>query len=162
MAPLCPAEVSNQRREMMEKEPPFTPETLAERWGCTAKKIRDMCNAGELRHFRIGKKLIRIPFSAACEREPTLTATVAGEDSAGLSSYCDEPHVRSMPVPKVVGSRRIWDREALRAAFKALPDKASRNSWDESDTHPMHPDEAAALAALHGAGVRLAKRKRAK
>lgn len=36
-----------------------------------------------------------------------------------------------MPPPKVVGSRRIWDREALKAAFKALPEKARRDSWDE-------------------------------
>lgn len=36
-----------------------------------------------------------------------------------------------MPPAKVVGSRRIWDREALKAAFKALPDKARGNSWDE-------------------------------
>ena len=36
-----------------------------------------------------------------------------------------------MPPPKVVGSRRIWDREALKAAFKALPDKTRGNTWDE-------------------------------
>lgn len=38
---------------------------------------------------------------------------------------------REMPQPKMVGSRRIWDREALKAAFKALPEKRKGSSWDE-------------------------------
>lgn len=39
-----------------------------------------------------------------------------------------------MPGPKVIGSRRIWDREALKAAFKALPEKTKGNSWDEDQS----------------------------
>jgi excisionase family DNA binding protein len=39
---------------------PFSPETLAERWDCSAEKVRQMVNRGELRGFRLGK-LIRIP-----------------------------------------------------------------------------------------------------
>ena len=39
---------------------PYTPETLAERWGCSAEKIRQMFHNGELTGFRLGK-LIRIP-----------------------------------------------------------------------------------------------------
>src|SRR5262245_875472 len=39
---------------------PYTPETLAERWGCSAEKIRLMFHNGELAGFRLGK-LIRIP-----------------------------------------------------------------------------------------------------
>lgn len=39
----------------------------------------------------------------------------------------------SMPTPKKVRSRRIWDREALRIAFKALPGGDEGNDWDESD-----------------------------
>jgi excisionase family DNA binding protein len=38
---------------------PFSPETLAERWGCSAEKIRQMVHRGELPGFRLGK-LIRI------------------------------------------------------------------------------------------------------
>jgi excisionase family DNA binding protein len=38
---------------------PFSPETLAERWGCSAEKVRQMVHRGELRGFRLGK-LIRI------------------------------------------------------------------------------------------------------
>ena len=39
---------------------PFTPETLAIRWSCSAEKVRQMLNRGELAGFRLGK-LIRIP-----------------------------------------------------------------------------------------------------
>ena len=39
---------------------PFTPETLGERWGCSAEKVRQMFHSGELPGFRLGK-LIRIP-----------------------------------------------------------------------------------------------------
>ena len=38
---------------------PFSPETLAERWGCSSEKIRQMVHSGELAGFRLGK-LIRI------------------------------------------------------------------------------------------------------
>ena len=39
---------------------PFTPETLADRWGCSSEKIRQMVKRGELQGFRLGK-LYRIP-----------------------------------------------------------------------------------------------------
>lgn len=41
---------------------PYSPETLADRWGCSAQKVRNMIAAGELAGFRLGK-LIRIPAS---------------------------------------------------------------------------------------------------
>lgn len=39
---------------------PYSPQTLAARWGCSAEKIRIMCKNGELASFTLGK-LIRIP-----------------------------------------------------------------------------------------------------
>lgn len=41
---------------------------LAEHWGCSDEKIRQMCNAGSLRHFKIGKHY-RIPADAVEEYE---------------------------------------------------------------------------------------------
>jgi excisionase family DNA binding protein len=41
-------------------EKPFTPESLGERWSCSAEKVRQMVHRGELLGFRLGK-LIRIP-----------------------------------------------------------------------------------------------------
>jgi excisionase family DNA binding protein len=42
---------------------PFTPETLADRWGCSSNHIRNLVNRGILRAFRAGR-LIRIPAEA--------------------------------------------------------------------------------------------------
>ena len=39
---------------------PYSPETLADRWGCSSEKVRQMFHLGELNGFRLGK-LIRIP-----------------------------------------------------------------------------------------------------
>jgi excisionase family DNA binding protein len=39
---------------------PFSPETLGAHWGCSSEKIRQMCRAGEIASFRLGK-LYRIP-----------------------------------------------------------------------------------------------------
>lgn len=41
---------------------PYSPQTLADHWGCSAEKIRLMCKDGELSSFTLGK-LIRIPAS---------------------------------------------------------------------------------------------------
>jgi excisionase family DNA binding protein len=41
-------------------EKPYSPETLADRWGCSAEKVRIMYHNGEIAGFRLGK-LIRIP-----------------------------------------------------------------------------------------------------
>ena len=40
---------------------PYSPETLAERWGCTPSHVRKMVRRGDLRAFRLGGKLLRIP-----------------------------------------------------------------------------------------------------
>ena len=36
-------------------ERPYSPETLADRWGCSAEKVRTMYRNGELDGFRLGK-----------------------------------------------------------------------------------------------------------
>lgn len=38
----------------------FTAESLAEYWGCSSKNIRNLVARGELRHFKLGGKLLRI------------------------------------------------------------------------------------------------------
>lgn len=40
--------------------PVFTPASLAERWDCSERHIRNLISSGELRCFRLGKKLFRI------------------------------------------------------------------------------------------------------
>ena len=35
-----------------------------------------------------------------------------------------------MPSPKIVNSRRVWDRRELDMCFDALPSKEARDPWD--------------------------------
>ena len=69
---------------------PFTPETLAERWGCSSEKIRQMYHLGELHGFRLGR-LIRIPANEV-ERIECQSIDLSGteESSASHSLNRDE------------------------------------------------------------------------
>lgn len=59
---------------------PFSPETLAERWGCSAEKVRGMYRSGELPGFRLGK-LIRIPANEVERYECQSTPSHGTEES---------------------------------------------------------------------------------
>ena len=45
---------------MTARQTPFTPETLADRWQCSPRHIRNMIRDGRLPGFRLGGKLLRI------------------------------------------------------------------------------------------------------
>lgn len=62
---------------------PFSPETLAARWCCSAEKIRTMYRDGELSGFRLGK-LIRIPASEV-ERYECQTTDWSNTERNGAS-----------------------------------------------------------------------------
>lgn len=47
----------------------FTPRTLAARWHCSERHVRNMIDRGEIRYFRLGGKLLRIPADAVDEIE---------------------------------------------------------------------------------------------
>lgn len=59
---------------------PFSPETLADRWGCSSEKIRRMYHDGELVGFRLGK-LIRIPANEVERVECLNTQSESTEES---------------------------------------------------------------------------------
>jgi excisionase family DNA binding protein len=46
---------------------PYTPATLAAEWNCSEHHVRNLINRGELRAFRLGHKLFRIPAEAVEE-----------------------------------------------------------------------------------------------
>ena len=52
---------------------PYSPETLAERWGVSANAVRKRCASGDLPHFRFGK-LYRIPADVVEEFEACQTS----------------------------------------------------------------------------------------
>lgn len=69
---------------------PYSPETLADRWGCSSEKIRQMCRRGELPYFRLGK-LIRIPANEV-ERVECLTGGSSSTE-ANTASLTEVPAV---------------------------------------------------------------------
>ncbi|ASK88508.1 hypothetical protein [Sphingorhabdus sp. SMR4y] len=62
---------------------PYSPQTLAERWGCSDEKIRLMYRSGELAGFTLGK-LIRIP-AHEVERYECLTGDLPDTEENGRS-----------------------------------------------------------------------------
>jgi excisionase family DNA binding protein len=79
---------------------PFTPESLGERWGCSAEKIRQMFHSGELAGFRLGK-LIRIP-AVEVERFECALQPVQDTNSSRIEESSPS---RSDAVRTAVGSR---------------------------------------------------------
>ncbi|MBX3504485.1 MAG: excisionase family DNA-binding protein [Parvibaculum sp.] len=67
---------------------PFTPETLAARWGCTSKTIRRMIRRGEIRSFTVGARLVRIP---ADEVERVEACQISGSENIAENSSSSGP-----------------------------------------------------------------------
>jgi excisionase family DNA binding protein len=65
----------------------YTPHTLAQKWDCSERHIRNLIKKGELRAFPLGRKLLRIPADAVEEFEQCPTTKSDGcEESSALSS----------------------------------------------------------------------------
>jgi excisionase family DNA binding protein len=64
----------------------FTPATLAQEWGCSERHVRNLVAAGQLRAFRLGSKLLRIPAEAVEEFACQHTASGTSEGSSPSSS----------------------------------------------------------------------------
>ena len=64
---------------------PMTPEQAAEMWGCSPNHVRNLIHRGELRAFRLGRRLLRIPPDAIAEYEQCQMNT-ASEGSTDVSS----------------------------------------------------------------------------
>lgn len=69
---------------------PFSPDTLADRWGVSGKHIREMCAKGTLSFFRVGK-LYRIPADVVegIERGCGSSFTGASGISSGMTAERD-------------------------------------------------------------------------
>ena len=59
------------------KEKFLTPDEIAKEWRCTPHHIRNLINAGQLRGFRVGAKMIVRASDAATYLERSATAKVA-------------------------------------------------------------------------------------
>ncbi|TMV81705.1 helix-turn-helix domain-containing protein [Thioclava sp. BHET1] len=64
---------------------PYTPDTLASRWECSAETVRQLVRSKQLSGFRIGR-MIRIPVSAVEEFEQC-ASTRSDASTAAMSSH---------------------------------------------------------------------------
>ena len=94
-----------------ERRPPFTPESLGERWGCSGQKIRNMFHSGELAGFRLGK-LIRIPAIEVERYECASTPITSDTKSSPIAESSQSPSVAA----KIAGDTR---RELMTRASPA-------------------------------------------
>jgi len=83
------------------KQKPFTPETLADHWGCTPRHIRNLVDEKKIPSFRVGK-LIRIPaaFVDAKDRGEEWTAPSL-KNTEGHTAQSGEPRARPDVLPFV-------------------------------------------------------------
>lgn len=81
---------------------PFSPETLADRWGCSAEKIRRMYHDGQIAGFRLGK-LIRIPAIEVERVECQNTPSENTEESASSSTMTSEANVFAPRLARMTG-----------------------------------------------------------
>ncbi|WP_422073983.1 excisionase family DNA-binding protein [Tranquillimonas rosea] len=74
---------------------PYTPDTLAAYWGCSAETVRQLYKSGSLRGFRVGR-MIRIPKDAVEDYEQCQMSAL--EDcEAGIASTGPTPSLESEP-----------------------------------------------------------------
>lgn len=84
---------------------PYSPETLAAHWGCSAEKIRIMCKRGELASFRLGK-LIRIPAAEVERYECQITGSSDTEESSASPSATPSEDVFASRLARMTGASR--------------------------------------------------------
>jgi excisionase family DNA binding protein len=94
---------------------PFSPETLAARWDCSARSIERMCKLGKLRCFKVGRAY-RIPADAVTEYE-------SGSMNAASPSHDQVP-----PVAETVAASKKYDRSSIARALVETR-KARKQPW---------------------------------
>ena len=64
--------------------------------------------------------------------EPRGLSRVQAAGYLGVSSSLFDQMVGDgrMPLPKIINSRRVWDRRELDASFEGLPRKEEPDPWD--------------------------------
>ena len=83
---------------------PFTPDQVAERWGCSSATIRNLCRRGELAHFRVGKEY-RIPARIVEKVEACGESRSSGSKGLFTTPDAAEGKPSALPfIPRIVRS----------------------------------------------------------
>ena len=109
----------------------MTPREVADEWGCSEKHVRNMVNRGELRHFRLGGKLLRIPRSAVEEAECAMMVSPTRSDCSKESA----PSVSGSP-SMASGSGNV---SALAPAMRPRPGDVLRRYMREPSGPKANP-----------------------
>lgn len=91
---------------------PFTPETLAKRWGCSPSQVRKLIRVGnhlgqKLRAFQIGHGLYRIPAEAVGEYERCGSGDVPTDGGTPSIEGSEQPSKQRTETPPSKGSRTL-------------------------------------------------------
>lgn len=82
---IARAAAQEKGRRMMGAPRPFTPDTLAERWGCSGETVRAMIRRGDIPAFRVSTAGYRITAQAVEDYE---CASINSDTSTGDMSSC--------------------------------------------------------------------------
>jgi excisionase family DNA binding protein len=85
---------------------PFSPETLADRWGCSSETVRQMCRRGDLSYFRLGK-LIRIPANEVERIECQNTDSLGIEDNGASPTEIPASELRLARLSPIEGGPKL-------------------------------------------------------
>lgn len=91
---------------MVDTPKPFTPETLADRWGVSPNHVRKLIKSGELKHFKVGS-LLRVTARAAIEYElrdapPEMLAAALEELTAPYKPTSDDRYRQALKYARLV------------------------------------------------------------
>lgn len=96
----------------------LTPAEVAREWGCSERHVRNMINRGQLGHFRLGGKLLRIPRAAITEAEEQSFRKATGSDGAAPKAPQDADTIS--PPPDAGNSPKPGSAAVTRARLAAL------------------------------------------
>jgi excisionase family DNA binding protein len=85
-------------------DPPYSPKKLAARWGCTPQFVHKLIRNGQLKHFKLGAKLVRIPAEEVARWEAQ--QTTSSESSTGEKSSPGGRGINEIAFASVMASRR--------------------------------------------------------
>jgi len=76
---------------------PLLPREVAERWGCSERHVRNLIASGQLGHFRVGDRLLRILAAAVEEYERRQSVEAVPTTPPGSPADAVSAAVRQRP-----------------------------------------------------------------
>jgi excisionase family DNA binding protein len=99
----------------------LTPREVAARWGCSARHVQELAQAGRLQAMRLGRRGWRIPVAAVEAYEAGHTTACESAQAAPTTAPASAPEVRSeLPsVGRLALPDRWWENPTLSAVSSA-------------------------------------------